>query len=557
MYQTAADILAKVDIASIIKSYIKLTPAGDNFKARCCFHRDNFPSLSVSPRLGIFKCFSPQCDAKGNAANFISLYENISYYEALAILAKKIGRPDLAPRMKSLEFETIFEMNEHVLGLYQRLLFSRTPLSNRGREFIKSRRITQETARHFGLGYSPNNWVWLANQELNKELLLEANLISQSDAGLFRDFFKNRIIFPIYHNKRLVGFVGRSTGTAKKIPKYLNSRDSDWFKKRAILYGWDKTRDEVRKTGHVIIVEGQLDLIQLYQRGLRNTVAVSGSYFGDDQAKFLSKMVKEATIFSDGDRPGIGASIRVGEHLLNYGIFPRIIFVRGKDPDDLAKHRKRFNWEKLNREKSYSYPQFVFKAKGLEEALRRVSAIPNKIKLSYTLRELAELSGYDESHLEQWLIEYKKAPLIPPDFKLDKIPLALEDELIILSAITENELPLDDYLKTKLSEPLLDQIDMFQEGLLQELVDDPKYADRIHILAQIQDIDKYALDLINRLRLQHMEKDMLNLKEKFRSTKNPQLLDELEIMVRQINKLKSQTRNGKGSGHNVSPTTAP
>ena len=129
---------------------------------------------------------------------------------------------------------------------------------------------------------------------------------------------------------------------SQKIPKYLNSRDSDWFKKSRLLYGWDINAQEIRRQKEIVITEGQSDVLQLYQRGITNAVAVSGSYFGSDQANLFKKSVKRAVVMSDGDKAGIEATIRVGEFLIERNIDCHIIHVEGKDPDDLARYKHRF-----------------------------------------------------------------------------------------------------------------------------------------------------------------------------------------------------------------------
>ena len=154
----ASRILTKADIVKIIGSYIKLERAGDNYRAKCPFHGDKDPSLSVSPKLNIFKCFGVSCEAGGNVATFISLYEDVTYNEALAVLAKKLGHPEWVPEFEAREFKNIYDINEFVLKLYQDILFNKTPISERARLYLKERRITQETASLFGLGYSTNTW---------------------------------------------------------------------------------------------------------------------------------------------------------------------------------------------------------------------------------------------------------------------------------------------------------------------------------------------------------------------------------------------------------------
>lgn len=537
MSSLTSKVLAKVDIVKLIGEYISIEKYGDSYRALCPFHPDKDPSFSVSPRLQIFRCFGSGCQVGGNAINFVALYEGISYYQALTVIARKIGRPDLAPD-KTEKITDIFEINERVLSLYQTALFTQSALSEKARMNLKDRRITQETARLFGLGYSPNSWTWLMNRGLDRKLLLKAGLLRKSEAGLLRDFFKNRIIFPIYHQGKLVGFTGRTLGMSRKTPKYLNSRESDWFRKRDIIYGWDLNRKSIQLTKQVVIVEGQFDVLQLSQRGITNTVAISGSYFGADQAAFLKKSVSSAIVFSDGDEAGIETAVRLGKSLAGQGIKLKIIFVKGKDPDDIAKYQRRFDWNKLNLEHSYSLETFAFLHGSLERALEAISAFSNKIDVSHALKHLSELSGHDERHLEHWLIEFKKSPLQQWSIDPEKTQFKLQEELLLLAAIKEDEIPLSKYLRRKLRDDQVNLKTARSEGFTQQLAENSDYLSRLYVLEKISNIEKYTTDLKTRLTLHYIQKDVKKLKKEYRNDSNIQHLEEIERLIKRVSKLK-------------------
>jgi DNA primase catalytic core len=550
--QKTKKILGHIDIVDIISKYLVLEKMGDNYRAPCPFHTDADPSLSVSPSLGIFKCFGAGCGKGGNAANFIQYYEDIPYQQALSKLAKLIGRPDLAPQEEKKGFEAVFEMNQIVSTLYQNSLFTKNEVSEKARLNLRERRITQETAKRFGLGYSPNSWTWLADQTLNKNILRKAGLILKTDAGHFRDFFKNRIIFPFYSQDKIMGFTGRTLGIAKKIPKYLNSKDSDWFKKQQLLYGWNFNRKFIVQAKEVIIVEGQFDVLQLFQRGITNTVAVSGSYFNANTAGLLSKSINRATIFSDGDSAGVGASLRIAELLAQRGIELNIIYLEGKDPDECAKYKHRFNWDKLNSKYSNSLVQFAFKHEGVEGAIRRLASYSNKVKVSYAMRELSELSGFDEPHLEHWLKEFKSAPLSNEVITAQSISLALEEELLLLSAYNKDCVLLDSYLTKKLGKQLVAQISEANRGTIPQLAENPQYATRLYTLEHVKDLAKYSNDLLTKTYLSFLKEDVKTFKNKFKETGDIKYLDKMEKWVKKINKVKMRIKNGTSKIKNES-----
>ena len=546
----SSQLFSLIKIEDVIKDYLPIQKIGENYRCKCPFHHDADPSLVISPRIGIFKCFGAGCGVTGNAATFISKFEDIPYPLALAQLAEKIGRPDLAPKASHKQFTNVFEINQFALNLYSANLFTKNEVSANARSALRDRRITQETAKLFELGYSPNSWTWLVDQHLDNELLEKANLILKTDAGHYRDYFKNRIIFPIFFQKRLIGFTGRTLGVSQKIPKYLNSRDSDWFKKSKLLYGWSQNAQEIRRQKHIVITEGQFDVLQLHQRGIQNAVAVSGSYFGPDQANLFKKSVKKATIMSDGDKAGIEAVIRVGEHMLERNIDCNIVHVEGKDPDDLARYKHRFNWEKLNTKYGYNFVEFCFEQKGLESTLKRISNHTNKLKLSHDLRRLSDLSGYDEKHLEHWLNQYKKIPMLEK-VEIDKGKLNLEDELMLLYAVDGVDVPLNGFLKNRLNKDIVKAIEEKPEGLAQDLARNSKFAARLSILDTITDKTQYAKDLIIKINLKYMEAEVKKRKQKYQETEDTKHLKGVETMVKNINKLKLKVRNGKSYSSTV------
>lgn len=549
-HRESTELFSHIQIEEVIKDYLPIQKIGENYRCKCPFHHDADPSLVISPKLGIFKCFGSGCGVTGNAATFISKFEDVPYPLALRQLAEKIGMPHLAPKAKHQEFTNVFEINDFALSLYSRNLFTKDDLSANARMALRDRRITQETAKLFQLGYSPNSWTWLVDQHLDNELLEKANLILKTDAGHYRDYFKNRIIFPIFYRKRLIGFTGRTLGVSQKIPKYLNSRDSDWFKKSRLLYGWDINAQEIRRQKEIVITEGQFDVLQLYQRGITNAVAVSGSYFGSDQANLFKKSVKRAVVMSDGDKAGIEATIRVGEFLIERNIDCHIIHVEGKDPDDLARYKHRFNWEKLNTKYGFNFVEFCHAQKGLESTLKRISGHRNKLKLSQDLRRLSELSGYDEKHLEHWLAQYKKAPMME-NINIEKTQLKLEDELMLLYACDDINVPINGFLKKRLNDNLITAIENKPKGFVQDLARNQQFATRLTILDSIKDKEQYAKDLIIKMNLDYMKKEVTKNKKLYKETQDIKYLEGVESMVKNINKLKLKVRNGKSYSASV------
>jgi DNA primase catalytic core len=544
MRDRSEEILALIDIVDIVGETVGLKSVGENYKGPCPFHADADPSFVVSPGKQIFKCFGGGCGVGGNVAHFVSLRDDISYYEAMTVLAKGVGRPDLAEGLVSQTYGSVFDLNAIVQKLYAEVLFSKTEGSVKARQFLRDRRITQDTARLFGLGYGPNAWTWLKNQRLDVEQLMEANLVSDLESKApGRDFMKNRIAFPIHYQGKIVGFSGRSIGTSTKIAKYLNSKDSDWFVKGDLLYGWQVNRKQILSTKEVVIVEGNFDVLQLHQRGVDNVVAILGSYIGPRSASFLSKKVKKVIVFADGDKPGIDSALKTGNALQAHGLPVQVIYIEGKDPDDLATRATRFDWEKLKAERMKPLHLFALEHKSMETALEVVGSMANQVSVSYAIRDLANASKFSEGHIEHWLIKYKKSLL----GIVDKITIpdhknSLIEELIILNSAYNVNLMLNSYERKCLEAENVDLSIANDPGFVASLADKPHMLESLFKLEQIEDIHHYAEDLVRSLSVMFLKKDVKRWKREMKTDGTPeprqmQLLGLIEEAARNINSL--------------------
>jgi len=328
------DILKKIDIVDVISSYIDLKKVGSNYSARCPFHPDDTPSFFVSPSKGIFKCFG--CGVGGDAIKFVSLYENISYSEALLKLAKRYNIPiKLKETKRSTKMLQILEL---VANYYHNALGS-VP---RVVDYLKSRGISSKSAQKFMLGYSPSSEDLVSF--LKKEGVLDAyektgNLI-KLDEGLYRDLFAGRIIIPIRDERgNYIAFGGRLLQEGQ--PKYINSPESEFFKKRSVVFGLHQAREYIKEMGFVVIVEGYFDVIAMHQEGYKNTVAPLGTSFSQDHAIILSKYTKNAVLLFDGDNAGKKAVRLATPHLLSQGINVKVAYLpEGEDPDTMVRKDK-------------------------------------------------------------------------------------------------------------------------------------------------------------------------------------------------------------------------
>ena len=333
-----SEIKQKADIIDVIGDYVNLKNTGKNYKGLCPFHSEKTPSFSVSPE-GFFYCFG--CKESGNSISFLQKYLNLNFVEAVQLLADKYG---IKLEQKKYDEDTVeakvLKIYEATQNYYSQAIFR--PVGNDALEYFNSRKLTNETIQKFGLGYSPKGWDVLY-KELKRfgftdELLLTAK-ISRVKNEKYYDFFRDRAMFPIKDFLgRTIAFGGRQLVEDKDNAKYINSEDSIIYDKKKTLFGLFEAKSEIRKKNEAIIVEGYLDVLSLYQAGIKNAVAPCGTALSREQLQTLKKHTNANILYFmfDGDIAGKNASIRGIEPALELGFDLRIIKLPpNKDPDTI------------------------------------------------------------------------------------------------------------------------------------------------------------------------------------------------------------------------------
>lgn len=326
-------IRASANIVDIISSYIPLTQKGKNYFGVCPFHEDHSPSMSVSVEKQIYKCFS--CGAAGNVFTFVSDYENVSFIEAVKIVAEKSGltfrgenKKTLKPKLNKQEYEIM----DLALKFYQNNL--NTKNGDRAKKYLDARSLNDEALKTFDIGLSLGYDYSLSKLLLSKgydaKILRDLGITSSSDS----DVFINRIMFPIHNLEgECVGFTGRIYDDSDNA-KYMNSKESSIFKKGMILFNYHRAKSEIKRKKEVIIVEGNMDAIRLYMNGIKNVVALMGTSLTNNQVDIIKKMRAKVILMLDNDNAGETATFQNGNILESAGISPLVIRLSGeKDPD--------------------------------------------------------------------------------------------------------------------------------------------------------------------------------------------------------------------------------
>jgi DNA primase len=319
------EIRRRNDIVDVISEYLPLKGSGGSYKALCPFHSEKTPSFTVTRQKQIFHCFG--CGVGGNIFHFVMKYEHMSFPEALASLAKRGGVtfPKSRPHAVSSPLETHKEqlhgMNEMATEYFHRLLLT-TPQAEKARTYLSTRGIDERSIERFKLGYAPAGWDGLLRYGVERgfqpQTLAESGLVKARDDGRgFYDRFRDRLMFPICDVMgRVVALGGRLLESLPEVPKYLNSPETAIYKKGTLLYGLHLAKQAIRAEGRVLIVEGYLDLISLFQSGIEHVVATLGTALTRSHVQRLKAYAKEAVLVFDGDTAGRSAALRGKEYFL-------------------------------------------------------------------------------------------------------------------------------------------------------------------------------------------------------------------------------------------------
>ena len=389
------EIKSSNDIVDTISQYVRLKRSGRNFFGLCPFHKEKSPSFSVSPDKQIFHCFG--CGVGGNVIHFISKIENLDFRETLEFLAERSGIE--LPTSENEQFnkrqvlkDKVFKINEETAQFYHENLYK--PTAKVAQEYVKTRKLNNTTLKSFLIGYSGTYnelYKHLKQKGFGDEEILASSLVNKNDRGQFIDRFRNRLIIPIMDIRgKVIAFGGRVLD--KSLPKYINSPENIVYSKGRNLFGLN-----IAKKGNldkIVIVEGYMDAISLYQRGITNVVASLGTALTEAQGRLLRKYAGQVIISYDSDAAGQAATLRGLEILKNLGCDVRILQMDdGKDPDEyVIKYGSgRFN---LLIEKAISLVEFKIKVLKNKYNLESTN---DKIKF---LQEIAKILLNIDSQIE-------------------------------------------------------------------------------------------------------------------------------------------------------------
>jgi DNA primase len=416
------DLRSESNIVEVVSDYVQLKRQGRNYLGLCPFHNENTPSFTVSPDKQIFRCFG--CGKGGNVITFMMEIEGVSFVEAINLLANKSGielPANMTPQNKSSlsdEAQNILKSYEWVTKLYHHLL-KHTKEGKEGLDYFKERGLTAETIDTFQLGFAPNTDNFTANflekKGFHLQMMVKAGLLTHHKEQVYKDRFHGRVIYPIRnHQGKTVAFGGRIIHNGE--PKYLNSPESEIFHKSKIFYNFDLARQEIRRTGEVILFEGYMDVISAYQAGIKNGIATLGTSISESQARLLRRYVDNIVICYDADRAGIEATNKAAKLLQGVGCYVKIANLKqGMDPDDYIKQYGNESFKNHVIDASITYMSFYLtylkkdynlqvesdRIQYIERALDEIAKINKPFERDHYISDLESQFDISKNALEQ------------------------------------------------------------------------------------------------------------------------------------------------------------
>lgn len=461
----ASLVREKIDIVAFISEFLPLKKMGRNFTTICPFHTENSPSFVVSPERQIWHCFG--CQKGGDVFTFLMEYENLEFIEALRILAKKTGviLKTTESSFSSSRKELIYSLNK-IAAEYYNFVLTKHPAGKKALEYlIDTRGLSINVINSFNIGFAPNSGEDLSNylmnkKKFNKQDLMDAGL-SFSKGRLF-DFFRGRIIFPLTdHRDNIVGFSGRNISETDFGPKYINTRDTLVYHKGSMFFGLNKAKEQIKKSGFSIVMEGEFDVISAFKEGITNAVALKGTAFTQNQALLLSRFAPKVSLCLDQDSAGIEAMKRSIPVLEERGLIISVIVPQEKDPDEALK-KNPVNFKKAIKNDTEVYDFFIEKLikendaetatgkkKITDEMLPLISAIQNEIVKEHYLKKLSQKINTSYETLIRQIDKKEEAADKNEILKVKKADRREMLEEYLLALILQSQNPKDLIIKSK------------------------------------------------------------------------------------------------------------
>ena len=572
-YEEILNIKKEVNIVDVVRDYIPLVQRGKNYFGICPFHDDHNPSMSVSTEKQMYKCFV--CGAAGDVFTFVKNYEKISYEESVSKIASKIGiniKFD-SKKKESDIYSNQYEIYDIANKYYQNNL--NTSLGKIAKNYLKERNISDDVIKYFQIGLSLSDnklYDLLKNKNFDDDLLVKSGICIRKDK--INDIFKNRIMFPLWDiNGRTIGFSGR-VYEGNDQSKYVNTMETDIFKKGSLLYNYHNAREYILKNERIIIVEGFMDVIRLHTVGIDNVVATMGTAITNEQLNLIRKVSKNVILMFDGDAAGNKATESFIENSKDIDFNIKIVRLEDNlDPDEyILKNGKEkmvdhlnhaysvFDYKIINSKKSIDFNNTKDVSKFINDIIPILSNITDDIELDLELNKISKLSGVSIDLIKSKIVKkddnIKIVSKVKKELRLNKYDKA---SMMILFYMIKNNSLINyyynnlSYLSNDLDKKLANSIVLFYKKYKSFNIDDfvtylEDDKDLINRLLQIDELKyktDYTLDdYFNVIKEYSLNKEINELEIKLKNETNPVVKKELaskiiDIKLRSVNNEKN------------------
>ncbi|WP_195237554.1 DNA primase [Romboutsia sp. 1001285H_161024_C4] len=550
------EVKSRCDIVSTISQYIELKSSGINYKGLCPFHGEKTPSFYVNESKQIYKCFG--CGEGGDVINFVMKMENLDFIDAVKVLAQKYGieintNMDEESKKKLEKIKKFQDIHTEAARFYFSNLHTK---KNSGYAYLRSRGLDDKIIKKFGLGYSLASWNslmdYLTSKGYSNKDLIECGLLAhKKESNKIYDKFRNRVMFPIFdYRGNVIGFGGRVLDDS--LPKYLNSPDTITFNKRYNLYGLNFSRKEI-KNKTLILVEGYMDLISLYQYGIKNVVATLGTALTKEQGMLIKRYADNVIISYDSDEAGIKATLRAIEILSDIDINVKVLNLKDcKDPDEfIRKYGVKGYQEAIdesinqiifrinNLKKQFNLNKDEDKVKFAKGASKIIKKVKSPVEIDYYTKYLSDLIQISIDSIKREI--YGKSYNKNGNNKYQKSKYIKKDEVVIEKPkiITNGEKFVEkNLIKLMIEDKKLRDIIVLKVNDNDFLLDESK--EILNWIIKNQELDKITIDKIKSLNIsEEYIKDIENISLNNMSLNNVKGVDDI------IKNVKKNTLNEK------------
>jgi DNA primase len=564
--QAVDEIKAQIDIVDFLSRYLDLKRAGRNYKALCPFHPEKTPSFVVNPEKQFFHCFG--CGVGGDIITFVMRYEGVGFLDAVRILAEKAGikiETSATEFSTSITRRTLLNIHQKTSEFFRQQL-QKTP---EAKEYLKRRGLSNEIIATFMLGYAPSGgdllYRYLMDEGYTEGQILQAGVCKKTEDGVIMDMFRRRVIFPITSIRgEVIAFGGRVVSEEQLGPKYLNSPESPIFKKSSELFGLYQAKEEIKKKGYAILMEGYLDVLTSHQFGLTNTVAPLGTSLTEGQVRRLKTLTEKVLLVFDSDEAGLKASKRALALCCQAGITAKVLLLpEGEDPDTFLRRYGVEGFKKLFSE-TKDIVDFYFSIQNEEtetvrELVEVIAEVRDSIMKGSLLKRVSEKTGIPEQFLIEEMKVYRRIPKSEISDRIQQTKVVVPDAEKTILAIFASHPEYSELINSRVSpemfeNPLVKTIylkltNTTPETFLNDVLEEEEMSFLSSLIVNLkvdrEELEEIILDCVKKIRAKSLRRRITELQAWIKEAEKQK---DQETLIELQQKFLSIIKEGKSEG---------